>query len=116
MTSVRPSRRWLLLLLLYVTIDFMDSSIPGLFFFDADFFFVDGVVQAKSTASSNLAATQPMPLLATVNLDDEGPSISAQVSARPVMGRLPWKKLKHDDSASFGSASPADSSPTPPLS
>jgi hypothetical protein len=115
MTSFRPARRWLLLLLLYVAIDFMDPSIPGVFFFDTEFFFVDGVVQAKSNAFSNLAAAQPTALRAAVDYDDEVPRVNRQASAR-APAQTHWKRLKHDDSASFGSVSPADSSPTPPSS
>jgi hypothetical protein len=50
MTSVRLPRHWTLLLLIYITVDFMDPSIPGVFFFGSDELFVDGAIQAKSDA------------------------------------------------------------------
>jgi hypothetical protein len=116
MTSLRPARHWLLLLLLYVAIDFMDPSIPGVFCFDTEFFFVDGVVHAKLDASRNLVAAEPTALWPTVNHDDPAPSVNAQLSARPVSAQPHRQKLKHDDSASFGSVSSSDSVPTPPSS
>jgi hypothetical protein len=115
MTSFRPPRHWALLLLLYVAIDFTDPSIPGVFFFDTEAFFVDGVVQAKSDAANNLAAVEPMRFGGTVD-GDEIADASLRVPARPpVPPPLRWNTLKHDDSASFTSSSP-DSSPTPALS
>ena len=117
MTSFRPPRHWALLLLLYVAIDVMDPSIPGVFFFENETFFVDGAVQTKSTASKDLAAAEPIPFGSTLDHDYEGAGASLRVSARsPVPPQIRWNNLKHDDSASFASSSPPDSSPTPPSS
>jgi hypothetical protein len=117
MTSFRPPRHWALLFLLYVTIDFLDPSIPGVFFFDTESFFVDGVVQAKSTDSNNLAAAEPVRFGGTVDRNDEIAGASLRVSARsPVARQTHWKSLKRDHSASFASSSTPDSSPTPALS
>jgi hypothetical protein len=116
MTSFRPARHWLPLLLFYIAIDLMDPSIPGVFFFDTEFFFVDGVVRAKSDVSSNLVAVQPLRISATVDYDAVRSTVNAQASPRPLPAHMRWKKLKHDDSASCSSASPEDSTSTPPLS
>jgi hypothetical protein len=116
MTSVRFPRQWTLLLLLYITVDFMDPSIPGVFFFDNDALFVDGVVQAKSTASTHLVTTEPAPFEGPPH-DAEDAAAKLQVVPRPSRPQyLPWKNLKRDDSGSFASSSPPDSSPTPPSS
>jgi hypothetical protein len=117
MTSFRLPRHWALLFLLYVTIDFLDPSIPGVFFFETESLFVDGVVQARSADSNNLAAAEPMRFGGTVDRDDEIAGASLRVSARPPVPRQThWKNLKHDHSASFASSLAPDSSPTPALS
>jgi hypothetical protein len=102
-------------LLLYITVDFMDPSIPGVFFFDNDILFVDGMIQLKSNASTDLTPTEPMPLGGPADCDDENMAAKVRAIARsPRPQRMLWKNLKHDDSASFASSSPPDSSPTPP--
>jgi hypothetical protein len=59
---MRSSRSWTLLLLLYVGLDFLDPSIPGVFFLDNDKLFVDGVAASKSASASTLApAPSPSP-------------------------------------------------------
>jgi hypothetical protein len=102
--------------LLYIAADFMDPSIPGVFFFDSDELFVDGAVQFKSHTSKDLAVTTPTLFGRSGGVGADKVSI-VRVSTRPSLPRhTHWKALKHDDSASFALASPADSSPTPPLS
>jgi len=117
MTSLRLSRHWALLLFLYVAADFMDPSIPGAFFFDGEVLFIDGAVQLKSNASRDLAATKPMLLGGSADYYDENAAAKVRAFTRPSLPQQTrWKNLKHDDSASFASSSPPDSSPTPPLS
>jgi hypothetical protein len=118
MTSLRlPGHLLPLLLLLYVTADFMDPSIPGVFFFDNDVLFVDGAIQFKSDASTDLTPTEPIPFGGQAYCDDENATAKARAIAQPSRSqRVLWKNLKHDDSASFASSSPPDSSPTPPQS
>jgi hypothetical protein len=109
-----PGHLLALLLLLYITADFMDPSIPGVFSFENDALFVDGVVQLKSSASADLTPTAPlMPSAGPADRDDAAAKV--RVVARPLRPQHAlWKNLKHDDSASFASSSPPDSSPTPP--
>jgi len=79
--------------------------------------FVDGVVQLKSHALTDLAPTAPMmrPGAGPADCDDEHAAATVRTVARPSRPRhVFWKHLKHDDSASFASSSPPDSSPTPP--
>jgi hypothetical protein len=40
-------RRWVFVLLLYIGSDFLDPSVPGVFFLDNEALFMDGLVQAK---------------------------------------------------------------------
>lgn len=116
MTSVRP-RRWALLLCLYIAVDFMDPSIPGVFFFDSEVLFVDAVIQLKSNASRDRAASDPMPLMGSTGYDDENATASVRAFTRASRPRQTRRKNpKPDDSASFESSSPPDALPTPPLS
>ncbi len=118
MISLRPRRHWVLPLLLYVAIDFMDPAIPGVFFFDTQAFFVDGVVQTKSDAPSHLATAEPtpMPLGGSADYHDENSAAGLRVTTRPVFIRQVHRnRLKHDESASLSSSSP-DSSSTAALS
>jgi hypothetical protein len=116
MTSVRLPRHWTLLLLIYITVDFMDPSIPGVFFFGSDELFVDGAIQAKSDASTHLATPEPVPFQEPTH-DSEDIAAKRQVVSRSSGPQyLSWKNLKHDDSSSFACSSPPDSSPTPPSS
>jgi hypothetical protein len=116
MTLVRlPGHLLALLLLLYITADFMDPSIPGVFSFEDDALFVDGVV--KSNASADLTLTAPTPSAGPADRDDGNAAAKVRIVARPLRPQHTlWKNLKHDDSASFASSSPPDSSPTPPQS
>ena len=47
---MRISRNWAFLMLLYISADFVDPSVPGVFFLDNESLFVDSVIQAKHTA------------------------------------------------------------------
>lgn len=118
MISCWLARRWALLVILYVAADFMDPSIPGVFFFDGKELFVDGVIQVKSNASRDLGATEPPMLFGgAAAYDDEDEAVKVHAFTRPSLPpQARWNNLKHDDSASFASSSPPDSSPTPPLS
>ena len=42
-------------LLIYITLDFLDPALPGVFFFDSDQLFVDGVFQASSDSDGQSA-------------------------------------------------------------
>lgn len=60
---MRLARGWTLLLFLYIGADFVDPSIPGIFFFDNHSLFVDGVVQFKGqqvSASVPKGSTSPL--------------------------------------------------------
>jgi len=115
MTSGRLPRHWTLLLLIYIIADFTDPSVPGVFFFDNDALFVDGAVQAKSD-TTHLVTPELVPLGGPAH-DGEIAAATRQVVSRPSRPQcLSWKNLKRDDSSSFESASPPDSSPTPPSS
>jgi hypothetical protein len=119
MTALRlPGHLSALLLLLYVAADFMDPFIPGVFSFENDALFVDGVVQLKSNASKDLTPTAPlMPSASPADRDDGNAAAKVRIVARPLRPQhVLWKNLKHGDSASFASSSPPGSSPTPPQS
>lgn len=116
MTSLRlPGHLFTLLVLLYLAADFMDPFTPGVFSFEKDTFFVDGAVQPKSDASKDLTPTAPMmPSGGPADCDDENAAAKVRIVSRPLRPQHAlWKNLKHDDSASFASSSPPDSSPTP---
>ena len=74
---MRRLRPWALLLVVYLGADFLDPSVPGIFFLDRDRLFVDSVVEVKPTFSP-LA-----PQHATPGVD--GPSV--EVQRRPALGR-----------------------------
>lgn len=57
---MRADRRLALVLLLYITADFVDPAIPGVFFFESPTLFVDGAVQGEPDASM-MPATPPSP-------------------------------------------------------
>ena len=110
----RPGHLLALLLLLYVTADLMDPSTPGAFSFEADPFFVDGVVRYKADA-----ATIPTPVTASPSsgirvTDDQFAAPRAYAVTRLLaMQRVHWKNQKHDSFAAFASTSPPDSEPAP---
>lgn len=109
---MRPPRRWTLLLLLYVAIDLMDPSLPGVFFFESESLFVDGAVQARAERPADLAVTEPLALAATMDRDDEPAAVKVRISLPPTPRvQSPWKHLKHDDSGSFPSSAPPDPDP-----
>lgn len=114
----RPGYFLALFVLVYVTADFADPLTPGVFFFEKDVLFVDGVVQLKSDASTPLMPLPPMvPSERPAGADDENTAVNMSTAARRVRpAPLLWKNQKHDDSASSASASPPDSSPSPFLS
>jgi len=117
MTSRRlPGHLLALLLLFYVTADFMDPLMPGAFSFQNDALLVDSVV--KSKASTDLMPTEPMmPSARPADCDHVDAVAKVRTVARLLRPpRIRWKNVKHDDSASFASSSPPDSSPTPPQS
>jgi len=105
MTSLRlPGHLFACLLLLWITADFMDPFTPGVFFFENDAFFVDGVIQARS----NAAPTPSMPVLSAepVDTDAEKAAVKVGMITRPLRSPVVWKNLKHDDSMSASYSSP----------
>ncbi len=50
---MKVGKRFALLLLVYISLDFLDPSIPGVFFFDAEQLFVDTAIE--QTPGSGLA-------------------------------------------------------------
>ena len=65
-----------LLALLYIAADFMDPSIPGVFFFDADQLFIDGAVQAKTSVTHD-ARPEVTPAMGSGANEDPQPSVAA---------------------------------------
>jgi len=104
-----------LLLLLYVIADLIDPFTPGMFSFENDTFFVDGVVQLKSDALTSAAPLPPvMSSAGTTVADDEYAAAKVCAAARPLPPQpLRWKNQKHDGFASFAATSPPDSAPAP---
>ena len=62
MASLRLQDVLPLLLLFYITADFIDPSVPGVFFFDNDTLFVDGAIQFKSNAPTDRTPIKRVPL------------------------------------------------------
>jgi hypothetical protein len=113
MSSRRLTRYCALLVFVYITADFMNPSVPGVFFFDNDAFFVDGVIQVKSNASADRTPTEPKPFAFWADYVDTSSAAKVRAVARPTRPQhLLWKNLKRDDSRSFASSSPPDSAPT----
>src|SRR5262245_44481498 len=111
----RPCRLLSLLVLLYITVDFIDPAAPGVFSFDNDAFFVDSAVQVKSQTPRDLTPLEPMPIVGLAHSTCEILAAKVRVAGRPFL-RPPghWRPLKHDDSTSFDSSSSSDSPATPP--
>jgi len=60
---MRLGCHWTLLLVLYIGVDFVDPSTPGVFFFDNDALFMDGVVQPRGEVVASPAhAESPQPV------------------------------------------------------
>ena len=99
MSRSRQSPRLTLLLLLYLAVDFVDPELPGVFCFENDGYFLDGVVEAKD-ASSDVAAAdavlQESPRSADAERVDD--SRRAPVQTSPA-ARARWRDLEHRDSA-----------------
>jgi len=62
MRSWTISRRFVLLILLYIGADFLDPSLPGVFFLDNQALFVDGAVQAKGYQLDATAIRESRPV------------------------------------------------------
>jgi hypothetical protein len=54
-------RRWVFVLLLYIGLDFLDPSVPGVFFLDNEALFMDGLVQAKESHDVGAAVLDASP-------------------------------------------------------
>jgi len=110
----RPGHLFALLFLLYVTADLMDPSTPGAFSFEADPFFVDGVVRCKADVVTIPTPVTASPLLGIRVTDDQRAAPRAYAVTRLLaLQRAHWKNQKHDSFASFASNSPPDSEPAP---
>jgi hypothetical protein len=56
-------RGWVVPLLLYITVDYTDPSLPGAFFLESETLFIEGVVDpAKPAAAVGPVATTGMPV------------------------------------------------------
>jgi hypothetical protein len=90
-------RVWLLAVLAYLALDFADPSIPGVFFFDTEQFFVDatiGTTKADSPRLSPCAGPQPdlitKECAPTVSFLRSSPSTAwsfTRLAARPYLSR-----------------------------
>jgi hypothetical protein len=101
---MRRLRPWAFLLVLYMGADFLDPAVPGIFFFDHDQLFLDGVVELKPIASP-LAPHQPTP-------GSGGRAV--EVARRPTPGR-PVVLSSSPKPARWASARRVESSsPSPP--
>lgn len=110
----RLSRPFALLFLLYVTADLMDPSTPGAFSFEADPFFVDGIVRCKADVVTNPTPVTASPSSGLCVTDYRRAAPKAYAVTRPLaLQRVHWKNQKHDSFTSFASTSPPDSEPAP---
>ena len=99
MSRSRQSPVLTLVLLLYVAVDFVDPELPGVFCFENDEYFLDGVVEVKD-ASSDVAAAdaaflEPWRPADAERVDDSRRALT-QASPAP---RARWRDLEHRDSA-----------------
>ena len=109
---VQPREALRLLLLMYVTFDYMDPELPGVFCFENEAYFLDGVVEVRDASSDITGADvalrerwQP----ADAERVDGGRR--ARVPASPA-ARVRWRDLARRDSAL--SIAPRDSSSVGP--
>jgi hypothetical protein len=108
----RPGHLFALLFLLYVTADLVDPSTPGAFSFEADTFFVEGVVRSKADVLTIPAPVTASPSSGIRVTDDQCADPRAYAVSRLLAPqRVHWKNQKHDSFASFASTSPPDSEP-----
>jgi hypothetical protein len=84
-----PWRGLLLALVFYLTADYCDPSIPGVFFFDTESFFVETIESRSAPRPVLLATTGP---LATRDLM---PRVQATAPSRPYARREPRPHLPH---------------------
>jgi hypothetical protein len=112
MTLGRLARFSVLLLTLYVTADFMNGFMPGVFFFDDEDFFVDGAIEVSSNARYVASATAQLPVdditafahdLAKVNDVDATPPLP-----RRSCTVRPWKNPRHKNAVAYPPSSSLD--------
>ena len=72
-----------LFLLLYVTVDYSDPSLPGVFSFDTDVYYVDGVVDARCAATP---VTPVTPLSSPLRAE---PRLTAERVVTRVVAEMP---------------------------
>ena len=105
--AMKRWRWWALFLLLYISADFCDPSIPGVFFFDSSHFFMDGIVEAKALSSAGMTGAPS----ATPTADQ---AVTPSLPPRLVLARADvpkfcwWRPMKCDCLSSSGSRSPED--------
>jgi hypothetical protein len=86
-TAAMPLRRALtLVLLLYLTMDYCDPSVPGVFFFDSEALFMESV-QAKTPVSIAAPPRLASPLPARETLEK---TIQSTTLARTPVVRTPY--------------------------
>jgi hypothetical protein len=114
LSRCRPGHLFALLFLLYVTADLMDPSTPGAFSFEADPFFVDGVVRCKADVVTIPTPVTTSPFSGIRVTDDQRAAPREYAVTRLLaLQRVHWKNQKHDICALFASTSPPDSEPAP---
>jgi hypothetical protein len=92
--------------LLYISLDFCDPSVPGVFFFDSSHLFMDGVVEVKALDSTGMSPTPSETAAAGVVPPSPAPRI---VLAPAVVQKLRnWRPTKRDCLLSSAAQSPED--------
>ena len=105
---MRRLRPWALLLVLYMGADFLDPAVPGIFFFDHDKVFVDGVVELKPVVAP-LAPHQPAPGSGSRAVEVERrPATGHPVAPAPSPTPARWSSARRVDASAPAPPSPDD--------
>ena len=100
---MRLRRSWVLALFFYVALDFTDPGIPGVFFFDSDNLFLDGIINTSSVHESDQSITLPAPApmaprLQTIESPEHAAVVVTAVARRPASRSVPRShaKIRYD--------------------
>jgi hypothetical protein len=107
---MRKARRWPLFLLVDLVLDFAHPSVPGVFFFEADQLFVDGVVTLGKTMPPRPAlASEPQP---APHVEDPGQAVRQTSSTQSeAIRRFTARTERRYSSGPRDRSSPLPSSP-----
>lgn len=99
-----------MLLLLYVALDFSDPSVPGIFFFESEHFFVDAVITKANTQGPVISVAAPVPLSVMLIAPKRDSRVPLQIR-HTAPSQVPRAHLKRDLTSSSSSASASEEAP-----